>query len=111
VEVEQLVAGGPLLEAEVLGQVADPPAGGRLARRPAEDQGLAAAGPDQAEQDLHGRGLAGPVGPEEAEDLAGLDAQGQVVEGDPGPVGLAQAGRGDRRDLAAGPGDRRRLLS
>ena len=106
VEVEQLGAGRPLLEAEVLGQVADPAAGGRLGRRPAEDQRLPAGGPDQAEQDLHGGGLAGPVGPEEAEHLPGLDGQGQVVEGDPGPEGLAQAGRGDRRDRAAGPGDR-----
>ena len=51
---------------------------------PAEDPDGAGVGPDQAEQHPQQRGLAGPVGAEHAVDLAGGDAQGDVVDGDAG---------------------------
>jgi ATP-binding cassette subfamily B protein len=39
---------------------------------------------------LDGRGLPGPVRAEDAEDLALLDGEGDVVHRDGGPVGLAE---------------------
>ena len=45
-------------------------------------QRLPLAGRQQAGQHLHGRGLAAAVGAEEAEDLAALDAEAHVVDGD-----------------------------
>ena len=38
-------------------------------------------GPQQPDDHLDGRRLPGPVRPQEPEDLAGLDRQGQVVDG------------------------------
>jgi hypothetical protein len=61
-KVEQRLAGHPVVEAEVLGQVADTLAGVRVAGWLAEDARLAARGADQTEQDLDGCGLAGAVG-------------------------------------------------
>ena len=57
-------------------------------------------GPGQAEQHVDGGGLARPVGPEERDDLAGLDGQVDVVDRDDraavgGPEGLAEAGGAD----------------
>ena len=72
-------AGQPLVEAEVLGQVADPPPAPRSPGRLTEDARLAGGRADQAEQDLDRGRLAGAVRAEEAEDLAGLDAQVRVV--------------------------------
>jgi hypothetical protein len=50
----------------------------------------AAVGAAQAGGALDGGGLAGAVGAEHAEDLAGQDGQGQAVDGDLPVVGLAQ---------------------
>ena len=46
----------------------------------------------QAFDALHGGGLAGAVGADQAEDLARLDVEGDVVDGHGTPVGLADAG-------------------
>jgi hypothetical protein len=36
---------------------------------------------DKAEQDLQGRGLTGPIGADDAEDLASIDLKGEIVKG------------------------------
>ena len=56
--------------------------------------GVWGAKPDDA---LDRRGLAGAIGAEDAEDLAVLDREGHVVDGDRGAVGLAKVGHGDGR--------------
>ena len=85
------------MEPEVLGQVANPPARGRIVDRPIE-QGSAPGGrPRQPEQDLDRGRLAGSVRTEEAEDLTRLDGQGEVVEGNPTAELLAEPGRLDRQ--------------
>ena len=81
-EVGELVVHAHLrVEAALLRHVAE--AGARLEidglPAPAD---LAAVGLEHPEDDPHRRGLAGPVRPHEAEELSGLDAEGQVVEGD-----------------------------
>ena len=54
------------------------------------DQRLAAARPQQAEQRPHRRRLAGAVGAEEAGHAAGLDREGEVVDGHGLAVALGQ---------------------
>ena len=48
-------------------------------------------GPPQALDALHRRGLASPVGPDEAEDLAVVHVERHVVDGDEAAVRLANA--------------------
>ena len=60
----------PLVEGEVLGQVADARAGAGSPERRAEQPARARGGAHQPEQHLHGGRLARAVRPEEAEDLA-----------------------------------------
>ena len=45
----------------------------------------------EAEDGPHGRRLARTVGPEEADDLSGRHAEGEVVEGDQAPIRPAQS--------------------
>ena len=45
------------------------------------DEGLAARGDDPSRQHADGRGLAGTVGPEEAEDLAFADREVELIDG------------------------------
>ena len=56
----------------------------------AEQARLARVGPEQAQQDADGGRLAGPVGPEEAVDLAGRHLQIQAVESPRRPERLHQ---------------------
>src|SRR5207302_1349301 len=56
--------------------------------------------PDQAEHHAQGRRLPGPVRPEVAEDVARLDRQVDVVDGDDLAVALDEPARRDRRRLA-----------
>jgi hypothetical protein len=51
-----------------------------LAHVVAEDLRFPPGGPDQSHQDLEGGGLAGTVRAHEAEDLAALDAERDLVE-------------------------------
>ena len=74
VELEDLAGAEPGLVAEQLGQVADPPPRRAVAERRAEDRAAAAGRAGEAEQQLDRGRLAGAVRPEEAEDLAGVDA-------------------------------------
>ena len=50
----------------------------------------AGGGFENAEDHVDGGGLAGAVGAEESEDLAGADLEGEVVDGVDGAVLLAQ---------------------
>ena len=78
--VEQLLGGQVVVEVRVLGQVADAAPDGDVADRPAEDLGVAAGRKHQLHQQLQRGRLAGAVGAEEAEDLAGLDLERQAIE-------------------------------
>ena len=91
VQVQHLAGGQPGLVAEQLRQVPDPPACVPVAQRAAQHGPAPARRPGQAEQQLDGRRLAGAVGAQEAEHLARRHADVERVEGDGGPVGLAQA--------------------
>ena len=94
-----LAAGQSAVEADRVGQVADPALD--LARLPgrveAHHAGLARCRLGQAEQHQDRRRLAGPVLPEQAEDLARVDRQVELVDRGQVAVFLGQA---------AGPDDR-----
>src|SRR5262245_53268944 len=78
-----------------------------LTRDPAEtdrfagDRDHAGIGPDEPDQDTQGRGLAGAVGTEKADDVALVDREVKAVERRHAPVSLAQAGRLDDEGHAA----------
>ena len=93
-EVHRLPDLDAFLELRLLELDADPllQRHGVPARVEAEDGNRAAVGRAQAFDALHGGGLAGAVGPDQAEDLARLDVEGDVVDGHGPPVGLANAG-------------------
>src|SRR5262249_28282205 len=86
VEVERLLGVEEAVQVRLLGQVADAlvlaDVGGGLA----DEEGIALGGEEQAEQQLDRGGLAGAVGPEQAEDLAAADLD---VEGPQGGLLLA----------------------
>ncbi len=73
---------------------ADPAAHGvRLAGEVvAEDDGAPGVGPEEGGKQANGRGLAGAVGPEEAVDGPGPDAEVETVYGPGGAEGLDEAG-------------------
>ena len=60
-----------------------------------EDADLAAVGLSKALEDLDSRGLAGAVGPEQAEDRPGLDLEADPVDGTRLAVCLVQPGHAD----------------
>ena len=62
-----------------------------------EQQHLAGVGPDEAEQHLDDAGLAGAVGPEQAQHLAAADGEGDAVDRGLAPVPLAQSRAPHRR--------------
>ena len=88
------------VEAAFLGHVAEP-APVLLGHRLALPAHLARLQRHHAEDRAHRGGLAGPVRPQEAEDLAGRDAEGQAVQRDHGPEPAAQPDQLERH-LAAG---------
>ena len=81
VEIERLLGVEEAVEVRFLGQVADPLVLGHFGGVAAEDQGLAAGGEQQAEDQLDGGGLARAVGPEQPEDFAPADFQVQGLQG------------------------------
>src|SRR5262249_20046987 len=92
-EADQLPAGHVLVEAQLAGEVGDQLAGG-AAVGPAvvpADGGAPAGGAQEAQQQAQGGGLAGPVGPEQADDLAGPDAEREVGQGGEVAVTLGEA--------------------
>ena len=82
-EVEELPDLHAVVDAEVVGHVADAAADGHRVLRDAVavDDALAAAGLEQRGQKADGRALAGAVGADEAEHLAGLDLEIQALDG------------------------------
>ena len=89
-EAQQLAAPQPLVEGEVLGQVADAGAGPRRADRRAEQPPAARGRVDEAEQHLDRGRLARPVRAQEAEDLTPRHGQGEVPDRDLGAEVLAE---------------------
>ena len=61
-------------------QIADAFPGMRFIHRHAEERGVASGGLNDAQQDLDERRLAGAVGAEQAEDLAGFNLEIDTVE-------------------------------
>jgi hypothetical protein len=92
VKLQDLDGREPSLVAEQLGQVADAAAGVAVAQWPAENGSLAAARPGQAKEQLDDRRLAGPVGTQEAEDLAAVHAEVQAVQRERCPVRFPEPG-------------------
>ena len=81
--VEALAAGQAGPQRDLPGDVGQAPVerGGLPPGVGAEQFDVAAGGPDQPEQDADGGGLAGPVGTEEAMNLARMHREVQAVEG------------------------------
>jgi hypothetical protein len=103
--MEHLVGGQPCLVAKELRQVADPGARTAVAERPPEHPPFAAGLSDEAQEQLHGRRLAGAVGPEKPDHLARPDPEVERLERHDLAVRLVQAVGLDRglahaRDLA-----------
>ena len=98
-EVEELPDLHAVVDAEAVGHVAHaPPHGQRvLAHAMAVDDPLAAGGLQQRGQEADGRALARPVGTDEAEHLAGLDLQVQLIDGQKVVVALAEVNEFDHR--------------
>ena len=97
-EVEQVVAGAhPGVEARRLGQQADAlvQALGLPGRIQAQHRSFAVGGGDHPGQHPHRGGLAGAVGSEQAQDLAGTDLEVQAVDGQGLFEMLGQAVGGD----------------
>ena len=81
VEADHFRSGHMLIEVGRLGQVGDLLLDINVAGGLAQNQDLARRREDQAQQSLDGRGLARAVGAEEAENLALVDIQADVVDG------------------------------
>ncbi len=90
VQFEHLSRPEPGLVPEQFRQVADIATCRPVAERRPEHGPAATGRAGQPEQQFHGRGLARAVGPEEPEDLARLDAQGQVDQCVGAAVALGQ---------------------
>ena len=86
VEADDFTGGHMLIEVGAFGQVGDLLLDVNIAGGLAEDTDGAGAGEDQAKQGLDGGRLPGAVGAEEAEDLALIDIQADVVDGDDAAV-------------------------
>jgi hypothetical protein len=92
---EVVTAGGHRVQRGTLGDDTDlaPHPAGVPQHVVAGDRGLPRVRPGQRGQDLDGGGLAGPVRPEQAENLAGPDVEAEPVEGlDPTRVILVGVG-------------------
>ena len=96
-----LAPGHAVVEADAVRQVAD--AALHLERVPgrieADDAGPARRRLGQAEEHQDGRRLAGAVLAEQPEDLAGVDLEVEVVDGDEVAVALGQPAGRDRADV------------
>jgi len=111
---EKVFRGGQAaIEHQLMQENADPPAeddpeGPRSDVHSAQE-GLPPRGPEKGGEDAQERGLAGPVGTEEDEDLPGTDREPDMTEGRPGSENpsqtprLDQRGGAQRRGLATGP--------
>src|SRR5258708_7446679 len=80
VEAEQFSPLQPLMEAEVLGQEADPSPRARVSQGPPQEPPPARGGTHEPQKQLHGRRFPRPVRPQEAEDFPSGQAQGEVPD-------------------------------
>src|SRR5262249_38275479 len=101
--VQKLLSSEVVVEIRILGKVAEPALDPEVAGRPAHDPRVAGGWKHQLQQKLQRGRLAGAVGAEEAEHLAGLDLKRQAIESAAGPlppesdgVILRELGRLDR---------------
>src|SRR5437867_7173172 len=99
VQCQHLARLEPGLVPEQLRQVADLASRPKVTQRSAEDLATAAGRPGEAEQELDGRGLAGAVRAEEAEDLASPDGHRQSGHRLDLAVPLLEIGDLDRRQV------------
>src|SRR5262249_53445085 len=91
-ENNELPAGHVLVKPQLAWQVSDMPPRCR-AVAPAIMPGnrrAACRGPQEAKQQAQGRGLPRSVRPQQAKNLTGTDAQGQIVQGSETPVILGE---------------------
>lgn len=88
---EELGGGEPVVEAKMLRQEARPLATGRVAQPNAEQATFSAGSGNQPEEHFYGGGFTGAVGTEESKDLAALDCQGEIGNGNLVAELLAQA--------------------
>ena len=93
-QAQRLAAGQERREAVALGQEARRDARRGVLHVHAQDLGAAGRGVRQPEQQLHERRLAGSVGAEQAEGLAGLDGERERLQRDDGAP--ARVGLGER---------------
>ena len=100
-EVEVLPDGQVGVQGRVLRQVADALLDGkrRLEHVVAVHPRRSPGGEQVAGEDLHDRGLAGPVGAEKADDLPRSDGEGHILHGLHGAVALRQAPHVDHGQL------------
>ena len=98
--------GYPPEQATVLEHGADPAVGAGPRCRPAEDPNETVVRRNEAEQHIERGGLAGAVGPEQRDELAGCDGQVDPVDGWDSSEGLADA---DELDGRAHTGVRERV--
>src|SRR5262249_52335263 len=75
VKVERFLGVEKSIQIRFFGEIADALVFLDLHRRLPENQGIPFGGEEQAQQELDGGGLAGPVRPEQAEDLAAKDLE------------------------------------
>ncbi len=87
------------VEAEALGDVAEPATGSATGRR-AEERDRAAARAEQAEEHADERRLPRAVSPDEADDLTATHREGDAVNGDEGAEARGDVDRG--RELRHG---------
>ncbi len=92
-ELERFEPGQVEVEAQFAGQVADsrPGVEALCPTVVAENKRLAAGGAEQIEQEADGRGLPCAIQPEEAERLASVDVEVEILQGGEWPVSLGEA--------------------
>jgi hypothetical protein len=106
VQLQRLADGELRLQLALLELRAEHTAGGLVLGDGVEagDADPAGVGHTQPLDTLHGGGLAGAVGAEDAEDLAILDGEGDTVDGRAAGVGLVQVGDFDDGHASRVPG-------
>jgi hypothetical protein len=95
-QVEEFLAGQPVMEPEKFRQIADLTACSIVAEGATEYPASASGRPDEADQYLDGRGFASAVGTQEAEHFPVADGDREVLECHSITVDLAEAPRFDR---------------
>jgi hypothetical protein len=82
VQIQEFERGQVVVEIGVLREKPQPPARRDVRGRPSEEASLARVGAQEREHHLEGGRLARAVGPEQSEDLSGVDGQIEPLDGD-----------------------------